>query len=172
MKVPSEYLDDLLKPDALKNKGARDELGRHLDSLRGDADDLLARLQSMNRLGQWTPQLWQNGAQLAITLDSAAYVSFGSLVFCHARFTVNAAGAVGLMEIRGLPFKALYTCIGGEMVVFTGGVNRIGATRMTAGTSTAVMTVDNNAADFGTAPAIALAVGNGIRMSAVFLRQP
>lgn len=118
----------------------------------------------------WTPQLWQNGTQLALTLDSAAYVISGPLVFVHARFTVNAVGAVGLMEIRNLPFACLYSCIGGETVVFTGGVNRVGATRMTAGSTTTVMTIDNQASDFGVAPAIALAVGDGVRMSALYLR--
>ena len=118
----------------------------------------------------WTPQLWQNSSQLDIVLDTAVYIALGELVFVHARFTVDSAGSAGLMEIRNLPYSAAYSCIGGETVVFTGGVNRIGATRITSGTSVALMTIDNQAGDFGVAPATALAVGNGIRMSAMYFR--
>lgn len=121
--------------------------------------------------GSWTPELWQNGSQLTITLDAAAYLVNGPLVFLHARFTVGSAGSAGLMEIRNIPFAAANSCIGGETNVFTGGVNRIGATRISAGTTVSLMTIDNQASDFGIAPATALAVGNGIRMSALYLRE-
>lgn len=118
----------------------------------------------------WTPQLWQNGTQLTYTLDYAVYAVFGQLVFAATRLTVGTAGAAGLMEIRGLPFASEFSCIGGETVVFTGGVNRIGATRITAASTSAVMTIDNSAGDFGVDPSTALAVGDGIRMSALYIR--
>jgi len=171
MKVPSEYLSDMLKADSVKDKDARAELGKMLDALQGESDMMAWALRHLMQMQPWTPQLWQNGAQLTLTLDSASCLTFGPLVFLHTRFTVGTAGAVGLMEIRNLPHKAAYSCIGGETVVFVGGVNRIGATRITAGSSAAVMTIDNQASDFGVAPATALAVGNGIRMSALYLRQ-
>jgi len=119
----------------------------------------------------WTPELWQNNVQLAINLDFAVYVMIGQLVIVSTRFTVNAAGAGGLVEIRGLPYASAYSSIGGEGVVFTGGVNRVGAARQTAGSSAVVITLDNQASDFGVAPAVALAVGNGIRMDATYFRQ-
>lgn len=122
------------------------------------------------RFGSWTPELWQNGAQLSITLDSALFLAVGPLVFLHARFIVAAAGAIGLMEIRNLPYQAAYSCIGGHTNVFNGGVNRVGATRISTGTTVSLMTIDNQPSDFGTAPAVALAIGDGVRMSAMYFR--
>jgi hypothetical protein len=171
---PSELLQRIVKPESVLDRGALYELGRELDRMLGDGDGQFRQARNLAEsltLRTWTPQLWQNGAQLAITTDSASFVTVGPIVFVHTRVTVAAAGAVGVMEFRNLPHPALYTCIGGETVVFVGGVNRVGATRMTAGSTTTVMTVDNSAADFGVAPAVALAIGNGIRMSAIYLRQ-
>lgn len=119
----------------------------------------------------WTPELWQNGVQLAITVDFAVYTTIGQLVIASARFTVNAAGAVGLVEVRGLPYPSAYSSIGGEGVIFTGGVNRVGAVRQTALSSNVVITLDNQSSDFGTAPAVALAIGNGIRIDATYFKQ-
>lgn len=172
---PSELLRRIWKPDAIERRDPLEDLGRELDRLHGEDDRRRATLRDLLdglTPKTWTPQLWQNGAQLAITLDFAVYTTIGQLVFVSTRFTVAAAGAVGLVEVRALPFTSLYNSIGGEMVVFTGGVNRIGAARQTAGSSSVVMTIDNNAADFGNAPAVALAIGNDVRMDAVYQRSP
>ena len=119
----------------------------------------------------WIPELWQAGISIPITVDFAVYTTIGDLVFVSTRFTASANSGVGLVEIRNLPHASAYSSIGGEMVAFVGGVNRVGSVRHTAGSSSCVMTIDNNSGDFGNTPSVAFVIGNGVRMSSIYFRQ-
>lgn len=168
MKVPSEYLDDLLKPDALKNKGARDELGRHLDALRGEVDRLQDASLMMSGWRNWVPVLYQNGAAVGCTITMARYRIRDGELRAMARLVTTAAGAVGAVEVRGLPYATKYSQAGGDAILFVGGVHRVALPVVGAGGFNMQFVIDNNAGAAGVTPAFALAIGNDIRLDITY----
>lgn len=143
--------------------------------------DILARLEILERTiaglelvpGQttdFTPTLYQNGASIGITIDFANYCVLGPLVFMVARFTTTGAGAVGLVEVRSIPYTSRDRFIGGDFLVFTGGVNYDGSSVGDPGGDRILGAITGSAGNFGSSPAVALASGATFRVSAWYAR--
>lgn len=116
----------------------------------------------------WTPDLWQNGVQIPITIDYAVYTVIGEVVFVWARFSTTAAGSAGLVEVRGLPVQSRQRFIGGDFLAFTGGVNYDGSTVGDVAGTRLLGMIDGSSANFGVSPAVALASGATLRVNAIY----
>lgn len=173
---PSELLGRIVKPESVLDRGALYDLGRELDRMHGDGDGQYRTLRNfIERFRDWTdwvPALYQNGALVATTITMARYRVFAEEVRAECRLVTTAVGALGAVEIRGLPFATRYAQAGGSIIIYVGGVHRVGTPVVGAGGYAVQCVIDNNAAGAGATPAFALAIGNDIRMDIVYERQP
>lgn len=168
----SELIARIWKPDAVQARDHLDDLGRELDRLHGEVDSLYRAFRSGMLTGvpkTWTPTLWQNGAQISITIDYADYAVVGEVISVWTRFSTTAAGAVGLVEVRGLPIPSRQRFIGGSFLCFTGGINYDGSTVGDVAGTRLLGAMDGSTANFGVSPAVALASGATLRVNANYL---
>lgn len=172
---PSELLQRIVKPESVLDRGALYELGRELDRMLGEGYTHERTLQATSESGvwrDWQPVLYQNGALVGTTITMARYKVDGEQITAQCRLVTTAVGAVGAVEIRGLPFACRYGEAAGGMIIYVGGVHRVGKVAVGAGGYAAQCVIDNNAVGAGATPAFALAIGNDIRMDIEYERQP
>jgi len=164
MKVPSEYLTDAWKPDSIKDTKARAELGRHLDALVGDVDELRLWREQRSGWRSWTPGFVGTGTAGTFTYFSqfGRYVRMGDLCFFNGVVAISAitVAPTGNMRISGLPFTASNTGNAGASFSFIGNFNYTAAALQLTGAIVAATNYISLYESFDNAAAVAAPAAN------------